>query len=93
MPIRGTVTRAMLIGKVLHPAVTGYVVDNLLGATCPVVLGLTWMQSANVSLDLARMKCHIRAHGTKVTLQLGEDLSDTPPTPLELLHRCQQAVL
>ena len=40
MRILGTITGPMLIGTVLHPAVTGYVVDNLLGGQVPIVLGM-----------------------------------------------------
>ncbi len=33
--ILGTVTRSLIIGEIFHPAVTGYVVANLLDGCCP----------------------------------------------------------
>ena len=89
MRILGTITRPMIIGEVLHPAVTGYVVDNLLGGQVPIVLGLTWLRAARVTLDLDRMTCHIRAHGKKVSLHLGNPAPPSQaPTPADLIEYC-----
>ena len=70
LQILGVMTKTIIIGQ--HMAdITGYVVKNLLGGSTPLILGLQWMMTNKVTLNMDKMSCSIRRHGLKTTFRMG----------------------
>ena len=87
LKILRAITRPLLIGTVVHLAVTGYVIDNLLGGQVPMVLGMTWMRFSEVTLGLERMTCHFRAHARNAPGHPSPP-PHTPSHPADLKDYC-----
>ena len=70
LQILGIMTKTIIIGQYMAD-ITGYVVKNLLGGSTPLILGLQWMMTNRVTLNLDKMSCSIRRHGLKITFRMG----------------------